>query len=414
MKILHIGYSDTLGGASIAMMRLHYSFKKFKFNSKVLVGQKLSSDESIIGPNSKNENFFNEFKIKLARQKKYFYKHDGKYSHSLNIFNSDILKKVELINPDIVNLHWINNELISIKQISKIKIPIVWTFNDMWPMCGGEHYSDNQRFIKGYDITDKETSERGLDLNRFLWNMKSKYWSNNIKQIVCISNWLKKKTLDSKLFRNHKINYIPCAIDNTKWFPVNKIEAKKKLKLPEDKLVLLFMSTNGIKDFRKGFEYIENYLKSSNITKDKIILLNIGNNNNLKIQGIEIININKTFNGSPKELRLYYSASEILLAPSILEAFGQVAVEAASCGTPSIGFVNTGLADAISHRYSGYLAKYKDQNDFNNGLNWIIKNLLKDKYYFQYNCVKFVNDNFSSNLISKKYVDLYNKTLNDI
>ena len=115
MKILHIGYSDTLGGASIAMMRLHYSFKKFLFNSKVLVGQKLSSDESIIGPNSKNENFFNEFKIKLARQKKYFYKHDGKYSHSLNIFNSDILKKIELINPDIVNLHWINNELISIK-----------------------------------------------------------------------------------------------------------------------------------------------------------------------------------------------------------------------------------------------------------------------------------------------------------
>ena len=84
-------------------------------------------------------NIFNEFKIKLARQKKFFYGFDGKYSHSLNIFNSNILAKINNINPDIVNLHWINNELISIKQISKIKQPIVWTF-DIWPMCGGEHY----------------------------------------------------------------------------------------------------------------------------------------------------------------------------------------------------------------------------------------------------------------------------------
>ena len=63
----------------------------------------------------------------------------------------------------------------------------------MW-QCGGEHYSDNQRFIKGYNNTSKEINERGFDLNRFLWNMKRKL-SSNIKQIVCISNWLKKRQL---------------------------------------------------------------------------------------------------------------------------------------------------------------------------------------------------------------------------
>ena len=52
MKILHIGYSDKLGGANIAMIRLHKSLKQLGINSEVLVGEKLSNDEDIIGPNS--------------------------------------------------------------------------------------------------------------------------------------------------------------------------------------------------------------------------------------------------------------------------------------------------------------------------------------------------------------------------
>ena len=96
MKILHIGYSDTLGGASIAMMRLHNSLLNSNVNSKVLVGQKLSKDENVIGP-EKSEKYINEFKIRLARQK-YIYKHDGKFSHSLNIFSSQILKKLTKLN----------------------------------------------------------------------------------------------------------------------------------------------------------------------------------------------------------------------------------------------------------------------------------------------------------------------------
>ena len=134
--------------------------------------------------------FFNEFKIKLARQKKFFYRFDGKYSHSLNIFNSNILK-INNINPDIVNLHWINNELISIKQISKIKQPIVWTFNDMWPMCGGEHYVSDDRYVKGYHQSIKRLDEIGIDLNKFYGN-KKKNILKKINHIICLSNWLKK------------------------------------------------------------------------------------------------------------------------------------------------------------------------------------------------------------------------------
>ena len=46
---------------------------------------------------------------------------NGRHSHSLNLLKSSLIKTINNINPEIINLHWINNELISIKEISKLK-----------------------------------------------------------------------------------------------------------------------------------------------------------------------------------------------------------------------------------------------------------------------------------------------------
>ena len=411
MKILHLGYSDKLGGAAIAMMRLHYSLLKLGVNSKVLVAEKKTDDPNVIGPKNQFERSLNELKIKIARQKKYIFNHDGKYSHSINFFNSSVVDKINDINPDIVNLHWINNELISIKQISKINYPIIWTFNDMWPMCGGEHYSDNRRFIEGYNKNNREIKEKGIDLNRLIWEAKKKFWKKKIDEVICISNWLKMKADESLLFRHTKIKHIPCAIDVDLWKPLNKKLVRKKLNLPLDKKILLFISTNGVNDYRKGFSFIENYLKNNKGKTRNIVLLTIGINSKFK-KNNNIININKFFNGDPQKLTKLYSAADIILTPSKLEAFGQVAIEAASCGTPAIGFRNTGLEDAIIHKKTGYLCKYLDQRDFSNGLNWIVDKINVDKNYFKLNSMNFVKNTFSSKIIAKQYIDVYKKYIN--
>ena len=411
MKILHLGYSDKLGGAAISMMRLHYSLKKIGLNSKVLVGQRLSDDKDVIGPKNKYENLINELKIKIARQKKYFYKHNGKYSHSLNLLSSNLYSKIDKINPDIINFHWINNELISIKEISKLNKPIIWTFTDMWPMCGGEHYAEDDRNKYGYDNIPKRIDETGLDINKYLWRLKKKYWQNKIKHIVCISNWLKLKTRESYLFKNNLISYIPCTINSNDWTPFKKNLAREKLKLPKNKFVLLFMSTNGTKDKRKGFSFIKSYFNTNSINKKNIILLTVGKEKNKITENFNTININQSFNGNPNILKLFYSASDILLAPSLMEAFGQVAIEAASCGVPTLGFKNTGLEDTIQHEKTGYLCEYLDQNDFNKGLQWMIKKINNDRNYFMSSCINFAKSNFSSEIIAQKYKDIYESIL---
>ena len=413
MKILHIGYSDKLGGAAIAMMRLHYSMKRTGLDSKVLVGQKLIDDKDIIGPETSYEKYINELKIKFARQKKYFYSHNGKYSHSLNLIKSNLVSKIKKINPDIINLHWINNEFISIKEISNIKKPIIWTFNDMWPMCGGEHYSDDKRYIVGYDNSLKREDESGIDLNKYIWKKKKKYWNSKISYVVCISNWLKSRSQKSDLFKNHKTSSIPCTINLKEWCPLDKFLCREKLNLPRNKIILLFMSTNGTRDLRKGYNYIKSFLDNETIERKDIVLLNIGKNFDDEKLKDNIININKSFNGDPKILKSYYSAADVLLAPSTLEAFGQVAIEAASCGVPAIGFRQTGLEDVIYHKKTGYIANYMDQNDFNTGLNWIIGKITEDKNFFHSSCINFTKGNFSEDIVVNKYLKIYREILNN-
>lgn len=72
-----------------------------------------------------------------------------------------------------------------------------------------------------------------------------------------------------------------------------------------------------------------------------------------------------------------YSCADVMLVPSRLEAFGQTASEAMSCGVPVCAFDTSGLRDIVDHQENGYLAKCFDIADFANGVNWCLDNVPK-------------------------------------
>ena len=65
MKILHVGYSDLLGGAAISMSRLHEAMCNNGINSEVLVLRKLGNNPKVIGSKNKFEIFLKKIKIKI-------------------------------------------------------------------------------------------------------------------------------------------------------------------------------------------------------------------------------------------------------------------------------------------------------------------------------------------------------------
>ena len=72
-------------------------------------------------------------------------------------------------------------------------------------------------------------------------------------------------------------------------------------------------------------------------------------------------------------LALIYSAANVMVVPSRLEAFGQTATEAMASGTPVVAFAGSGLLDVVEHRITGYLAKPYDTSDLASGIGFVLE-----------------------------------------
>ena len=171
-KILHINYSDQIGGAATAVMRLHKALLEEKVNSHILVKEKTTNVKNIISETTTISLIIDLVKKTFLRNIQKFSSSGNRSTFSMNLLSGISAKKINALKPDVVNLHWISNEMISLKEISKISAPLVWTLVDMWLFCGGEHYSDEKRYLTGYLKSNRKFKETGIDLNRYIWNKK--------------------------------------------------------------------------------------------------------------------------------------------------------------------------------------------------------------------------------------------------
>ena len=329
-----------------------------------------TNNDLIIGPNTKLESFINNFRIRLSKYlKRNFFKTSNKESFSFNLLNTNILKKLNNLDCDIIHLHWIGNEMISISQIKKIKKPIVWSFHDMWPINGGEHYSDNNRCIEGYNKKNKPKLDNGFDINRFLWHWKLKNFNINLS-IICYSNWLNELANKSEIYKSSQITKIPYGIDTRFWKKTDEYLAKEFFNLNKNQKIILFGSTSGTNN-RKGFSYLVQALNNLKISNFKLLVAGI------KPKDLDKLNCDYLYVGDvndKEKRRKLISASDLTISPSILENFGLFALESSSCGVPCVIFDNTGTTDLVRHKINGYIAKNKNIDDLKNGIEWCFNN----------------------------------------
>lgn len=155
MRIVFLSYSDFKGGASIAAFSIFKAVKKKKFFF-LTVDRKFKHSIPIYSS-------INKFYISILRilEKIIIFLFNKKEFHqSLNIFNSFVIKKIEKYKPDIINLHWINRSMISLKEIDKFRSKIVLSLHDMWYFSSTEHY-----FIKENNNTA---------ISKYCWYQKKK------------------------------------------------------------------------------------------------------------------------------------------------------------------------------------------------------------------------------------------------
>lgn len=410
MKIALINHSDIKGGASRAAYRIHHSLRRCGVDSTMLVNQAVARDWTVSGPLSKWSRSVGMARAPLGELLNLTLRTSNPVLHSPAILPSNWSARLNSSDTELLHLHWINGEMLSITDIGRIRKPVVWTLHDMWAFCGAEHYTEEFRWREGYRLSNRPSYESGFDLNRWTWARKRKYWTRHM-QIVTPSSWLAECARQSVLMRDWPVSVIPNAIDTDVWQPVDKQLARQLLQLPQDAPLLLFGALGGASDPRKGFDLLTgalNQLRGEVHNLELVIFGQLAPRTSLDL-GFPIHYAGHMHDDI--SLRLLYSAADAMVVPSRIESFGQTASEAHACGTPVVAFRTSGLTDIVSHKKSGWLAKPFDIMDLADGLKWVLGNANRDSTLSR-SSREIALSKFSYSVVANKYIELYKSILN--
>lgn len=374
MKVFQINHSDISGGAARAAYRIHHCLRSQGIDSRMWVNNALAGDWTVDGPIGKMSKAAIVVRGQIGGQIRHVLKTENPIVHTPALLPSRWPKRINESNADLVHLHWVGGEMLSIADIGRITKPVVWTLHDMWAFCGAEHYTEDFRWRDGYRRDNRPTYESGFDLNRWTWRRKRKHWQRPM-HIVTPSRWLGDCVRESVLFRDWPCHVIPNPLDTERWSPLDQRLARKLLHLPQDVPLLLFGAIGGGKDPRKGFDLLVEALSCLRGETDA--------------KGLELVVFGQLepeqrlelgfpvhYTGHLHDdlsLRVLYSAADVVVVPSRKEAFGQTASEAHACGTPVVAFDACGLPDIVVHQSTGYLARPFETKDLAAGITWILK-----------------------------------------
>lgn len=409
MKILHLSFFDNYGGAGKAAFRILNSQTNQGMDAHMMVCSKFSKNLNIFSIKNKFTLKLNNLLVIIINSVlvKIFKKQS---IYSLNIIPTNIHKFINNSDYDLINLHWINHEMISLDDIKKIKKPLVWTMHDNWPFSSIEHYIDkrDKRIYEGYNLNNSSLIEN------FIWKKKLKIFKNKISCVIAPSRWIGELAKNSLIFKNIRVVNIPYAIDPKMFYVEDKLDAQKKLKIKNDlnnKFIISFGATSAYSEKRKGFNQVYRAIKKLNKSFNNIHFIVFGETSK-KLKHIENITNYSEINDENK-LRNIYNSSDIFLSPSIQDNLPLTVMESLSCGTPVVAFDVGGMKDLILHKKNGYLATEDNFDDFYEGIKFFLQVNLKKKinYLEVIEYKKFMN-NFDPKIISDNYYKTYKKAVN--
>ena len=366
------------GGAARGAYLLHQGLRKIGVDSKILVQQADVRNKNIISlTNNKITRLKQMVLSNLDQSPAKLYKNRSRVIYSTAFLGNNIFKAREYKEADIIHLHWVCGGMLSIYQIGKIQKPIVWTMRDMWPMTGGCHYAmECKRYEVGCGACSLLNSRRKYDLSYFVLKNKRINFSKNMN-IVGISHWLSECAQKSFLFKDFDIRTISNNVDTDDFASIEKSVARDILDLPNDKKIILAGAQN-LNDFHKGFDkYLETIRQLKN--KDNLFFLFFGNmdENIIDHSGVDYKCLG--FLHDTVSLRLAYSAADVFVAPSLMDAFGKTLAESMACSTPVVCFNATGPKDIVDHKINGYKATPFMAEDLASGIDWVLSDETRHK-----------------------------------
>ena len=415
MRVLIVNTSERLGGAAIAANRLMDALRNNGIQAKMLVRDKQTDQITVIGLKKSLWQIWQFVWERILIWKANHFKKHNLFAVDIANTGTDITVLPEFKQAEIIHLHWINQGMLSLKDLRKILLsgkPVIWTMHDMWPCTGICHHArECDKYHQECQCCPYIYKGGGKkDISYQVFKTKQELYKLAPITFITCSQWLKERASQSALLTNHSVINIPNPINTGLFKPRNKQEARERRALPTDKKLILFGSAK-ITDKRKGIDY---FIESCKILAEKypevvkewgVVVYGKESEQLKPLVPFEVYPLN--YISSEKELVDVYNAVDLFVTPSLEENLPNTIMEAMACGIPCVGFNVGGIPEMIDHLHNGYVADYKSAEDFANGIHWALS---EGEYpsLSEAACRKVVTS-YSESAIAKKYIEVYNK-----
>jgi glycosyltransferase involved in cell wall biosynthesis len=393
MKVLHICTSDS-GGAGLCCCRIHQALLQQGIDSKVLVMEKSSKDNHVIGYGqwlTICRKIFNKL-LRMAGlmvtdfNRVFYLSSTTRQCFTVPTSWIDLSNHPLVKEADVIHLHWINGFVDYPSFFKRVQKTFVWTLHDENLFLGICHYQK-----------DKDVASE----------LEKKYYQKKLDYIHCISNlgivflskMMYKQYHGHEMIVGRKDAIINNAVDYHKYHPMDKRESRKHFGLAEDAIVFSFVSAS-LHDPRKGLNQLVEAVQKLDNPKFKILA--VGSVRDYQAPA-EVHTTGPIYDA--EEMSRAYSCADYFVMPSNQEAFAQTPIEAMACGVPAVVFPVSGTEELIKPE-NGILCKGFSVEDLVNG----IKEALASSYDST-TIRKDTIERFSPESIANQYISFYNEVL---
>ena len=415
MRVLIVNTSENAGGAAVAAHRLMETLNKNGVKAKMLVREKVSDGLTIV---PLPQSFRLRWNFLWERLCIFLHLHLSRKSlFEIDIANTgtDITALREFQEADIIHLHWINQGMLSLKNIRKILDsgkPVVWTMHDIWPATSICHLTLGcTNFTQRCQHCKYLPNGGGKrDLSARVWKRKEEMLNGHRIHFVACSRWLADEARKSALLSNQPVTSIPNPIDTSVFSPSDKNAARQRLSLPADKRLLLFVSQR-VTNRNKGMTFLvdacRKLVADNPKFKENTGIVILGGHSEELENAFELPTFALGYVSDTQKIVDVYNAVDLFVLPSLSENLPNTIMEAMACGKPCIGFEVGGIPEEIDHLKNGYVAKFMDADDLAKGIHWVLDEA--DYQSLSQSALQKVARNYSQQNVAARYIELYSE-----
>ena len=271
-----------------------------------------------------------------------------------------VIEEIIAVAPDIVlvgNLHGAGVNPAVIGAVAD-RWPTLAFMHDLWWVTGRCAYTGTcNKLVMGCDAscpTPDEYPQLAPDLIYDAWADKRVVLSQKRHPILlAMSDWTRDVAMRALTTNDERrVDRMVLGLPTEVFRPFDRAAARRHIGLPEHKFLVLCPATN-FRDLRKGTDQVRSVIEG---TQGRDIAFVTVGHGTIEASVLDERVIALPYQTKPDDVARLYAAVDVILAPSREETLGQIYIEAAACGTPSIGFANTGVTDAVVNGVTGRLA----------------------------------------------------------